>query len=1268
MRKLLTAFIFVISVLTANGATAAEKDFFSVINRFLPVATSTYCYNELDRTTYDTGFADSDFTSTMSVDIVNGKIVLNTDQRALGNTDRILIRTRQNLTVKYVYESADQSQTLGWFLWDSRASQFTQENGWNYTERGCADDGDCDMGETCRYCIGTCAAVKTCAYPKLQLRDNTGITGTGNGNGVYDWFEKLFTKPSGVTDIYTVPSLFRPFPLYRPYSNNWADMYQLWVYDYYNLDGNSFDDGGVYPHISNYIEWLVETGGGWLYLLADDDTDYETTVTCRSWDYGEPGCYYAVQHWQWGTFVLPPYKDYYGSFNGVPDYDVNGDGYVTSDDRIVDMGTFDAGSELIFFINSYYRNTLARYESVGMKKYYNWYFNTIRVATMPYFSKSILNPDYHTSGDNIRQLDIGCSFTFSNGSPGHTCSGIMGWLDQAAINRLNTSDYNFLVLPHEVKTFNTIQDGIRTHVILGAPSTDPTRWLLGFEQLYDGGPGGENNSGNDYNDVVVLVERQNGGEAVSDLVVTEIPSSQLDNTTITKVKITKNDYIPIPPCTLPPETRIDYYISVGEDSLGNPIWILVEFPTGSNEATIDLSALGYTGAKLKWKVEIISPNEQCQPQVNDVNIGYEALVGGDYTFSTPIPISNVMFKGTLETPSSSWTVSGNDLRNRGHFYMYELYDPADPTSTNVTTIWDAGQKLSTRNPDTRNIFTNYGLTRKDFTAGTDTWLLREILSTSERAIKHNGKPVYDINADGYSNDNDARQIINWTRGKEYPIGTQPTVIPNRAWPLGSIRRSTAAIVTPPGTPAWLQGTGITPALKSSYTTWATNPTISERDTIAVVGAQDGMIHAFNAGKYRYGDDPSTGGITEQRGYFLKSGSLREYGDGSEAWAWIPASQLPNVKNNYIKTYYPETHPWAQVDGSVTLEDVLYYDNWTTGVFFSHGSQHPYISALNVTDPWNPQPMWEEDWTEMHYNGTYQPPAVAWFNSNKYGGRGKTWAIATTSGMSDNYNDIYLYIIDVDDGDTLPYGKVKLNTGGGNEGQKALGVWGSPVAIDFDGDGYTDRFYVADTNGRVWKHYMNGSNHNSCLVADVGPEPIFTTPAFKVAKDTGTGQTVVAFYFGTSDHPDLNDTEVTPYNFYAFVDRDADLQCSDAEMIYNFPLPADEKVWADAFISGDEVYVGSSTGKKADICDEDTSNPGTIYTFALDASPSGLPVQNSPAVSAGGNVVSGLIVYDEHLFVNSLGGKTKIIGGDDWNNVSGTDSAFSGVEDVYWKEQ
>lgn len=1301
MRRTLPLFLALFILGHAGTASAAAPGrLFRAVVRQSFFAASSYCTSQLDRTTYNTGFSASDFTSSLSTKVDSGKLKLVTDNKALADVNRIVNRTRQTLKVLYVKGLAE-SNSLGWFLWDDRVKAYTLPDGVICTNRPCTSNANCDAGETCAACTGG----NRCTYPKYKLRD-TGYDGTGNNNGLYDWIEAVYRKSGGSTDVYTVPMLLDPMP----YSYNalsgysgyfWFD--KLFAWDYNNLSNTSstlFSDGGTYPRIANVLENLMNTGGGMIFELTDDDGDL-STGPAHTWWYNNWGTLYGYYvYWQWPNFTLTPQRDVSATNNdGVPDYDTNGDGTVNALDRTVDIGTFDAGTELVFFLNTYWRNYQVRYESVAMNQRTVGNNNTkmypeyARTFSMPFFNKGLLNPDYWGTTDTAtRTINIGCPFDVRYGggtrwdilvcavgtgtqtwlyntSSYSSGSSYSGWLDVPTLTRLNSAAYNFLVIPHETVTFDIIRNGYRQHMALGAPSNDPTRWILGFTLLYDGGvsPGSSlwpDWIHNSYNHLVFLVNRQNGGEAVSNVMSSEIPPSQLANTTITKVRLRKNDYIPRPPCTPYPDSRIDYYISVSEP----PVWVKVEFPPGSNEVTVDLASLGYTGAYLRWKVELVSSDESCVPEVRDLDIGYEALQGGKYAFSTALPLANALFKGTMETPSSSWTVTGNDLRNRGHYSLYELYAPETPTVTTTVEKWDAGARLAARDPASRVIYTHAGTTRISFTNGTNAWLLNEVLSPADRALRHNGRAVYDLNANFVADDNDARQIIQWTRGLEYPLRQAwPASVPRRAWPLGAIHRSTGAVVTPPGMPNWLNLPGIPQATKSAYTAWANDPLRKERASIAVVGAQDGMLHAFDAGSYRHGDDPSTGGA-EQRGYFLKSGATRLYGTGDEVWAWIPPSQLNHLKNNYVRDYYPEQNPWAQVNGSVALEDILVGTAWKTAIFYTHGTVHPYLSALDVTVPANPQILWDHDWTDIDYNGTFQPPALAWLNSPGFGGQGRTWATVTTSGMSDAFGDVYLYVIDADNGNTLPNGKIKLNTGSGVQANQALGVWGSPVVVDFNEDGYADRVYVADTNGRIWKHYFNGTNLNRCMIANVGPEPIFTTPAIKVATDAGTGQKVVALYFGTGDHPDLNDLANPPYHFYGFVDRDAEGGCSNAEMIYSLNLGVDEKIWADAFISGDEVYVGSSKGNKADICDEDTSNPGKIYILSVDADASGLPIQITPAVSAPGNVISGLLVYDEHVFVNSLGGKTTVLGDSKWNNTSAASASSAGVEDVYWKEE
>ena len=110
---------------------------------------------------------------------------------------------------------------------------------------------------------------KYCAYEKYALRDDGTAYGI-SGNNTYDWFEALYESTCDTC----APSLMQT--------------------------GQS--DGGTYPHLPNLLETLVDGGGGWIFLLADDDNDTN------------------VFH------SLAPVSDGSTSTNGSPDYDVNGDG------------------------------------------------------------------------------------------------------------------------------------------------------------------------------------------------------------------------------------------------------------------------------------------------------------------------------------------------------------------------------------------------------------------------------------------------------------------------------------------------------------------------------------------------------------------------------------------------------------------------------------------------------------------------------------------------------------------------------------------------------------------------------------------------------------------------------------------------------------------------------------------------------------------------------------------------------------------------------
>lgn len=135
-----------------------------------------------------------------------------------------------------------------------------------------------------------------------------------------------------------------------------------------------------------------------------------------------------------------------------------------------------------------------------------------------------------------------------------------------------------------------------------------------------------------------------------------------------------------------------------------------------------------------------------------------------------------------------------------------------------------------------------------------------------------------------------------------------------------------------------------------------------RPRVLLVGANDGMLHAFDAGTAQTGSTPD---IT---GNFPYSN-----GSGTELWAFVPPDMLPRLKDLLDAHQY-------MVDGSVMLRDV-----WVDGTAATDGTNTPpapgaadgtkqksefhtvaifgrrsggnQYSALDVTDPTKPTFLW-----------------------------------------------------------------------------------------------------------------------------------------------------------------------------------------------------------------------------------------------------------------------------------------------------------------------
>jgi type IV pilus assembly protein PilY1 len=1022
----------------------------------------------------------------------------------------------------------------------------------------------------------------------------------------------------------------------------------------------NYSDGGTYDHIHNFIESLWAPGkGGLIFKLCDDDADTSS--------FPGSGVTYA------------PATDVSTTVDGIPDYDVNGNSILDEvADRTVDLGLIQGNREIVFVAMNYRDNTLNNY-GLGLAG-----VGSHAVRSIPWFTKDMLNPDQgaRAAGTVIRKTAIGCAR--DDASCYTARGGDLGWLDPATLARLsdpaNVNDYNQLDITGDttVRTIAVDAAGNVPHWVAFSPDSDPNRWLLAL----DNQPEYAGVTDADYDDVVFLIKRTNGGSVQSNLISAAIPVGQLGNSVISKIRIRFNASFPAPGCTGVSDAEIRIYYSVDN----KVTWNQVSFPSKTTgDLTIDVLGSGQVGNQLFWRADFISSSQFCQPVLNSLNIGYEAVEHGEYKFSASIPLSNMAFSGSVETPpfpAPEPAATRNDFAFRGHFRAERLYDPTNPSATSLATEWDAGAQLAVRAPATRAIYTSVSGATTSFVA-TNSSLYDLVLPSAIRNTLSSGSFVYDFTGEGAVDDIDAKFLIEWTRGWEYPASVTMTPAQAtlaRAWKLGPVHNSSPAIAGPPPRPIWIDQSAAPAAMVSAHNTFRTaNAT---RQTVALVGAQDGMLHAFDAGQFRYGNDPSCA-VQLSRGCFAGATDAARYGNGDELWAWIPPSQLSSLKANApgSRNYAPTANPPAEIDGSISVEDVYAGGTFKTIAFASLGRRQPYVTAVDITTS-TPAAIWADDFTDSDFNGTELSPSVGL--TAVAGGK---FLMVLTSGLSSAPDDLYLYLVDALTGITIGGGKRKLNTGGASA--QAYGFAGYPSLIDANQDGLIDRVYAVDTSGRIFKYDLTSNQH--CVIAQLG-ETVYSGMAVLVGGNS-TAPTV-KLYVGGAPNPDgtgscasdsdctapdscqnnVCSTQPVTYHLRAYQDSDLVGTCTSggASLVYSVTLPPGQRLWAAPFVANDTAFYATAGARSQSVC---LTAPGTLYELStLGDGAGGVYGGGGSAIALGGSPVSSLRVYDGHALVNTVGGQTTIIGGAQWNNTPSGSGGVGGMNQVLgiptliWNEQ
>lgn len=243
---------------------------------------------------------------------------------------------------------------------------------------------------------------------------------------------------------------------------------------------------------------------------------------------------------------------------------------------------------------------------------------------------------------------------------------------------------------------------------------------------------------------------------------------------------------------------------------------------------------------------------------------------------------------------------------------------------NIKPIWEAGAELANTPSASRKILTwidpnNNGVV--DPTEQVD-------FSTTNCAALRDYLRYPGDSCSGASN---AMNLINFIRGDEVSgLRTRMIEVPLgsgtfKVWKLGDAIHSTPTIVAAP-TARFDLVYG-----DSSYNTYYQQ--YRNRRQVMYLGANDGMLHAFNGGFYHKGDDPTTPGTIEH-GWFTKNPTDNASGPnlGAELWGFVPMQLLPQLqwlaRTDYTHVYYVDLKPTI-ADVRIFTPDADHPGGWGT---------------------------------------------------------------------------------------------------------------------------------------------------------------------------------------------------------------------------------------------------------------------------------------------------------------------------------------------------
>jgi type IV pilus assembly protein PilY1 len=468
---------------------------------------------------------------------------------------------------------------------------------------------------------------------------------------------------------------------------------------------------------------------------------------------------------------------------------------------------------------------------------------------------------------------------------------------------------------------------------------------------------------------------------------------------------------------------------------------------------------------------------------------------------------------TSTTGVANYTASYDPSTWTGKVVASKLSSNSDGSTTS-SDIWDARTLLQSTGASNRKIVTccTSAGAALPFTSAA---LSGATLSSRTNFTSFSNVPGVD--ASGQS----AANFVSYLRGDTTKEVANGGAYRTRTYLLGDIVDSKVEVVAAPSFPYFDKYNPGYSAFKSSYAT---------RDTMVYVGANDGMMHAFD-------------------------GSLTSSSKGTERFAYIPSfayGDSSNTSDRYYGTYglaslgnpsfahhyfVNATPKQFDVDLANSGGATSSKTNWRTLLIGGMGKGGKGYYAIDVTDPstWSSETavagkvMWE--FTDSRMGNTFGDAHVV--KTAKYG-----WVVILPSGYNNSDGKGYIFIVNPSTGALLE----AVATGSGSTS--------APIdlahirAFINDYDDYTaDSVYAGDLQGNVWRFDLTGSGAYAAptaiakLTNSSGDLLPATTPPL-----LGVDPTTKKRYVMVATGQQLSDSDVnskTLQAFYAIVDGTGD---------------------------------------------------------------------------------------------------------------------------------